>query len=141
MPRWHKLPSRMGHDQSGLRALNAAQGEALERFCDVVVPGSARVHPAVYIDALLTEMPPPVRGPLIEAIAELGALAEGGAEALAPHAHSPSFLHLRALAIEAFYSDFVAPGVEAQSAWDEIDFHPPAAAALRKDWSYLGIGG
>jgi hypothetical protein len=31
--------------------------------------------------------------------------------------------------------------VQAHGAWDEIDFHPPAAALLRKDWSYLGIPG
>jgi hypothetical protein len=45
----------------------------------------------------------------------------------------------QALAIEAFYSDFVAPGRDAQGAWAEIDFAPPAAQRLRKDWSYLGV--
>ena len=76
-----------------------------------------------------------------QSIDELGELARGGAEALAPHAHSPGFLGLRALACEAFYSDFVAPGRDATGAWDEIDFHPRAAAFLQKDWSYLGIEG
>ena len=46
---------------------------------------------------------------------------------------------MRALAIEAFYSDFVAPGVDAQGAWEEIDFSTPLATRLKKDWSYLGI--
>ncbi len=32
---------------------------------------------------------------------------------LAEHAGTPAFLQVRALAIEAFYSDFVAPGVDA----------------------------
>ncbi len=45
---------------------------------------------------------------------------------------------MRALAIEAFYSDFVAPGVDATGAWAEIDFNTPLATRLAKDWSYLG---
>ncbi len=53
---------------------------------------------------------------------------------------TPDFLHVRALAIEAFYSDFVAPGVDASGAWAEIDFNTPLATRLAKDWSYLGIG-
>ena len=47
---------------------------------------------------------------------------------------------MRALAIEAFYSDFVAPGAETTGAWAEIDFNSPLATRLAKDWSYLGIG-
>ncbi len=86
-------------------------------------------------------MPPEHRDAVIASIERLGELARGGTEAIAPHAHSPEFLHLRALAAEAFYSDFVAPGLDATGAWDEIDFHPPAAATLHKDWSYLGIEG
>ena len=52
---------------------------------------------------------------------------------------TPDFFWVRALAIEAFYSDFVAPGVEATGAWEEIDFNSPLATRLAKDWSYLGI--
>ena len=84
-------------------------------------------------------MPAPAREQLIEAIDELGAVAAGGAPALAPHAHSPAFLGLRALVVEAYYSDYVAPGSDAPGAWAEIGFDPPAAAFLRKDWSYLGL--
>ncbi|HLK46194.1 MAG TPA: hypothetical protein VKT18_09390 [Acidimicrobiales bacterium] len=123
-----------------LRCLTPEQAAALERFCDVVVPGSARVGPAVYVDALLARMPDGARAGLIASIEELGELARGGREALEPHARSPGFLGLRALACEAFYSDFVAPGRDAAGAWDEIDFHPWTARFLRKDWSYLGIG-
>ncbi|HLW94208.1 MAG TPA: hypothetical protein VKS25_02415 [Solirubrobacteraceae bacterium] len=125
----------------GLRTLDAAQAEALERLCDVIVPGSARVGPAVYIDAQLAAMPDAVRSGVIAAIERLGESAHGGAEALAEHAPTPDFLMLRAMAVEAFYSDFIAPGRDVTRAWDEIDFHPPAAAALHKDWSYLGIEG
>ena len=124
-----------------LQTLTEEQAAALERFCEVVVPGSARVGPAIYIDALLARMPAGAREHFVASIGELGELARGGAEALAPRAHSPGFLGLRALACEAFYSDFVAPGRDVTGAWDEIDFHPRAAAFLQKDWSYLGIEG
>ena len=53
---------------------------------------------------------------------------------------TPEFFQVRALAIEAFYSDFVAPGLDATGAWEEIDFATPLATRLAKDWSYLGIG-
>ena len=131
----------MGSDAPQLRTLDAAQAQTLERLCELIVPGSSRVGPAVYIDALLAAMPQPHRDGVITSIESLGDLAKGGPTALAPHAHSPDFLMLRALAVEAFYSDFVAPGRDAEGAWEEIDFHPPAAAALHKDWSYLGIEG
>ena len=55
-------------------------------------------------------------------------------------AGTPDFLWVRALAIEAYYSDFVAPGAETTGAWAEIDFNSPLATRLAKDWSYLGIG-
>jgi len=127
--------------QSPLRVLEASQAQALERLCELIVPGSAAVGPAIYIDALLARMPEPVREGFVASIDELGELARGGAAALAPHAHSPAFLGLRALAIEAYYSDFVASGRDAPGAWSQIGFDPPAAAYLRKDWSHLGIEG
>jgi hypothetical protein len=64
------------------------------------------------------------------------ALARDGVEA---HLFTPAFFQARALAIEAFYSDFVAPGRDATGAWEEIDFSTPLATRLAKDWSYLGI--
>ncbi len=131
----------MAHDHTGRRTLDAGQAAALERLCELIVPGSGRVGPVLYIDALLTAMPPEHRDGVLSSIESLGEIAQGGVDALAAHAHSPDFLGLRALAIEAYYSDFVAPGVDAEGAWAEIDFHPPAAALLRKDWSYLGIPG
>ena len=57
-----------------------------------------------------------------------------------PIAYATFGRRLRALVIEAYYSDYVAPGSEAPGAWAEIGFDPPAAAFLRKDWSYLGLG-
>ena len=92
------------------------------------------MRPAVYIDALLVQMEDEPRA---AALAAFEAVAGGEVGA---SAGTPEFLHVRALAIEAFYSDFVAPGVDATGAWEEIDFNTPLATRLAKDWSYLGIG-
>jgi hypothetical protein len=71
------------------------------------------------------------------ALSTFSAIARDGVE---PHLGTPEFMLVRALAIEAFYSDFVAPGVDAKGAWAEIDFNSPLATRLAKDWSFLGIG-
>ena len=92
------------------------------------------MRPAVYVDALLARMDEGTRG---AALAAFASLASGE---IAEQAGTPDFLWVRALAIEAFYSDFVAPGVDAEGAWAEIDFNTPLATRLAKDWSYLGIG-
>lgn len=121
-----------------LRTLDPPRAEALGKLCELIVPGSARVGPVVYIDALLTAMPPPVRDGALAAIDAL-APAAGSAESLAERERTPEFAFVRALAIEAYYSDFVAPGSEGPGAWAEIDFNTPLATRLAKDWSYLGI--
>ena len=121
-------------------ALAASQASALEALCETIVPGSSRVGPAVYIDALLAGMPDGGRAATLAAIDSLAEVADGGAEALRERAATPEFMMVRALAIEAFYSDFVAPGASGPSAWEEIDFNSPLARRLDKDWSYLGIG-
>ena len=59
--------------------------------------------------------------------------AAGGARARSPSTSArPAFALVRALAIEAYYSDFVAPGREAPGAWAEIDFNSPLARAARQ---------
>ena|SRR5262245_23127716 len=116
-----------------LHVLDAETARSVEEVCDAIVPGSARVRPSVYIDALLARMDPGARDAALAAFAEVGS-------DVAAHAGTPSFMLVRALAIEAFYSDFVAPGVDAAGAWWEIDFNSPLATRLVKDWSYLGIG-
>jgi len=133
MPTWRKLATRMG--------LDAATADALERLCEVLVPGSARVGSAAYVEALIERMPDGPREGAIAAVAALGELARGGAGALAERAATPDFQMLRALAIEAYYSDYLAPGRDGPGAWEEIDFRPPGTAALRKDFSFLGLGG
>jgi hypothetical protein len=124
---------------SELRTLDPQQAEAVEKLCELIVPGSGRVGPVVYVDALLTGMPPEVRAGALASIDALAPAAADGAEALAEHERTPEFGFVRALAIEAYYSDFVAPGREGPGAWSEIDFNSPLAIRLRKDWSWLGI--
>ncbi|HXY80404.1 MAG TPA: hypothetical protein VEH55_03465 [Gaiellaceae bacterium] len=119
---------------TGLQVLDVETARMVEGVCDAIVPGSARVHPAVYVDALLARME---EGPRAAVVGAFAALARGG---IGEHVGTPDFLHVRALAIEAFYSDFVAPGLDATGAWAEIDFNTPLATRLAKDWSYLGIG-
>ena len=84
-------------------------------------------------------MPPPVREHALAAIDALAPAPQASAEALAEHERTPEFAFVRALAIEAYYSDFVAPGREGPGAWAEIDFNSPLATRLAKDWSYMGI--
>ena len=114
------------------QVLDAATASMVDGVCDAIVPGSARVGPAVYVDALLARMDEGTRG---AAIAAFTSLADGVDE----RAGTPDFFWVRSLAIEAFYSDFVAPGVDTTGAWAEIDFNTPLATRLAKDWSYLGI--
>lgn len=130
---------------SAVRNLDERRAAVLESLCETIVPGSGRVGPIVYIDAIMSEMPAPQREAINQSIDFLadavdGAV-DGGAETLAPHALTPAFLLIRALAVEAYYSDFVAPGASGPSAYEEIDFHSPLAMRIKKDWSYLGVVG
>ncbi len=122
-----------------LRTLDPERAGAVEKLCELIVPGSGRVGPVAYVDAVLTGMPPPARDGALEAIDALAAAAAAGADALALEARTPEFGLVRALAIEAYYSDFVAPGSEGPGAWADIDFNSPLAMRLAKDWSYLGV--
>jgi hypothetical protein len=121
--------------------LDEGRASALEALCETIVPGSARVKPAVYIDAKLAQVDAPTREATLGAIDSLADVADGGAGALAERAQTPEFMLIRALAIEAFYSDFVAPGAEGPGAWEEIDFRFPLASQIQHDWSFMGIPG
>lgn len=123
------------------RNLDQQRAAVLESLCETIVPGSSAVKPVVYIDALMSAMSAPEREAVAQAIDTLADAAPGGAEALREHALTPAFLQIRALAIEAYYSDFLAPGAPGPSAYHEIDFHSPLAMRIDKDWSYLGIAG
>jgi len=110
----------------------------MEALCEMIVPGSARAGPVVYVDAMLASMPADAQATALQAI---DALSDANSpDELAAHARTPEFAFVRALAIEAYYSDFVAPGHPGPGAWAEIDFEPPRAADLERDWSWLGIG-
>jgi hypothetical protein len=122
-----------------VRTLDAVRAEAVEALCELIVPGSSRIGPAVYIDAILAAMPPEAQAGALASIDALAPAAARGAQALAEHERTPEFALVRALAIEAYYSDFVAPGEEGPGAWTEIDFNSPLATRLVKDWSCLGI--
>ena len=117
-----------------MSTLDPARIQAVETLCEQIVPGSSAVGPAVYVDAALGGMPEDLRGFALHAIDTLST-----ADSLADHERTPEFALVRALAIEAYYSDFVAPGREGPGAWREIDFSTPLATRLAKDWSYLGI--
>jgi hypothetical protein len=124
---------------SSLRNLDEQRAAVLESLCETIVPGSGRVGPVVYIDAVMSQMPAPQREAVINSIDALAQDAPGGVDALRAHAPTPAFQLVRALAVEAFYSDFVAPGATGPSAYEEIDFHSPLAMRIKKDWSYLGV--
>jgi hypothetical protein len=124
-----------------LRNLDDRRAAVLESLCETIVPGSSAIEPVVYIDALMSAMSEPERGAVKAAIDALAEDAPKGAEGLKPHAFTPAFLQIRALAIEAYYSDFKAPGAPGPTAYEAIDFHSPLAMRINKDWSYLGVGG
>lgn len=124
-----------------MRVLDEHRAGVVRTLCELIVPGSSRTGPEVYIDALLARMPDPDREATLSAIDALEHPATLGEPALREHQFTPEFQAIRALACEAFYSDFVAPGAPGPGAWTEIDFAPPLAARLNKDWSYLGVGG
>jgi hypothetical protein len=124
---------------TALRALDVQRAAAVEALCELIVPGSGRVGSVVYVDALIAGMPPPLRDGALASIDALAPAAAEGAATLAEKTQTPEFGFVRALAIEAYYSDFVAPGKEGPGAWTEIDFNSPLATRLAKDWSWLGI--
>lgn len=124
-----------------MKVLDDHGATVVRSVCDVLVPGSARVGPEVYIDALLARMPDEERDATLSAFMSLEQAAAGGEPAMAEHVFTPEFMLARAMACDAFYSDFVAPGAPGPGAWEEIDFRPALAARLDKDWSYLGVTG
>jgi hypothetical protein len=124
-----------------MHVLDQRGAERVRLVCELIVPGCERVRAEVYIDALLARMPDGSRAAALAAFEALEQPAAGGRQALAERSLTPEFQLVRALACEAFYSDFVAPGASGPGAWQEIDFAPPLAARLEKDWSYLGVTG
>jgi hypothetical protein len=123
------------------RSLDSHRADLLASVCETIVPGSERVEPVVYIDAIVALMPEPQREAVFASIDALEQPLAGGEEALRALALTPEFQLVRALCVEAFYSDFVAPGAPGPGAYEEIDFASPLAMRIKKDWSYLGVSG
>ena len=122
-----------------MRVLDEPQAELVRTVCELIVPGCARVGAEVYVDAVLARMADGDRAGAVACFEALAQPAERGVEGLREVELTPEFQLARALACEAFYSDFVAPGAAGPGAWQEIDFNSPLATRLHKDWSYLGV--
>jgi hypothetical protein len=118
------------------QVLDDQQAEQVRAVCELIVPGCRRVGAEVYVDALLARMDEDTRGFALGAFAALAGCDE---DALRRRQFTPEFGLARALACEAFYSDFVAPGASGPGAYEEIDFRFPLADRIHKDWSYLGV--
>lgn len=106
-----------------------------------IVPGSSRVTPAVDIAAWLARMTSSARDSVLAAAAPVNALADvtdAGAEAVGTHASTAGSLRIRALALEDFYSWFVAKAASGPDASKEVDFSSPLATRLAKGWNYQG---
>ncbi len=124
-----------------MQVLDAGQAALVRSLCELVVPGSGRTGAEVYVDAILARMTPPARAGAIACFEALSDCVHGGEAALRERQFTPEFGAVRAMACEAYYSDFVAPGAAGPGAWEEIDFRFPMADRINKDWSYLGVTG
>jgi len=122
-----------------MHVLSDEQAGLVRSLCELVVPGCERVGAEVYIDAVLARMPESDRAGMIACFEALAGCVDGGEDALRERQFSAEFGAVRAMACEAFYSDFVAPGRDAVGAYQEIDFRFPLADRINKDWSYLGV--
>ncbi len=121
--------------------MDEGRASVLAALCETIVPGSERCEPAVYIDAKLAMVDEGTRAAFLGAIDALAEVAGRGAEGAAEVAATPEFQMVRAFAIEAYYSDFVAPGAEGPGAWEEIDFRFPLADRIKHEWSFMGVPG
>lgn len=120
-----------------LYGLGREQFSTLEQICEYVIPGSGPTGPAVYLDSLVADMDAAQGDALRGCIDEVAGLLAAGST-WADVAGKPYFSWLRALAIEAYYSDFRQPGYDGPGAWAATDFiSTPMAARAKQDWSFL----
>src|SRR5262249_44471200 len=93
----HRRPRRrVASVTRALRNLDDGRAAVLETLCETIVPGSGRVGPVVYIDALISAMSEPEREAVKQSIDALTEVAPKGPDALKPHAFTPAFLQIRA---------------------------------------------
>ena len=121
-----------------LRTFDDRAAEILAAICEAIVPGSARVSPVLYIDAVASGWPPEQRASLGGVLSVWAGVVEGGEAFVREQTLTPEFAWLRSLAIEAFYSDWAPKGYDGLRAWEQIGFDHPLATRLNKDFSYLG---
>lgn len=112
------------------RLFGEAQAAVLSGVCERIVPGSDGAAAVDYIERAVAGMTAAEEDALHAAIGLLG----GNGTTLPGTA---AFGLLRRLAIEAYYGDYVLPGHTGPTPHETIGFTPPAAARLRKDWSFL----
>jgi hypothetical protein len=72
-----------------MQVLDEHRAGLVRSLCDLIVPGSARVGPEVYIDAPLARMPDPVREQAIASFDALEEPAQRGVGGLAEHVFTP----------------------------------------------------
>jgi hypothetical protein len=120
-----------------LHHIEAAAAERVRSLCEALVPGSAAVDPEVYVDALVGELPEAERPTALADLDRVAAAAERGE--LDSLAGTPAFERARVMAVEAYYSDFVADQAPGPGAYRRIGFTFPLADMVRKDWSFMGI--
>ncbi|MFG1925841.1 FAD-dependent oxidoreductase [Cryptosporangium sp. NPDC048952] len=108
------------------------QAAVLAELCDAIVPGSVATGALEYIERAVGGMSAAEEDRLHAAI---GLLSTGDLGRLTGTA---AFALVRRLAIEAYYGDFTPPGYTGPTPHETIGFTPPAAAHLRKDWTFLG---
>jgi hypothetical protein len=121
-----------------LRTFNAREADVLAAVCEVMVPGSERVSPVLYIDAAASGWPAPQLNAVRAALASWDGAVDGGEDFVRERMFTPEFPMLRALAVEAFYSDWAPPEYQGPRAWEQIGYDHPLAMRLDKDFSYLG---
>lgn len=124
-------------DHPPLYGLTAQRFHTAEQVCEYVVPGSRPAGPAVYLDSVVADWPAGQREALEGVLDEVAGLLADGVD-WQDIAAKPYFSWLRALAIEAYYSDFRQPGYDGPGAWVATDFiSTPMAARSTQDWSFL----
>lgn len=115
--------------------LGGQEAATLARFCELVVPGSTIIDPVSYVELVLAGLPAETEDRVHAAIGLVARYLD------APQriADTEGFQLLRTLAIEAFYGDFAPSGHVGPTGHELIDYAPPQATRLKKDWTFLGL--
>lgn len=120
-----------------LYSLTAKQFETAAQLCEAIVPGSEHVGPAVYLDSIIADMDEAQQTFFLNALNDVSTVLAAGDD-WTKIANEAYFAPLRALAIEAYFSDFRQPGYDGPSAWDDIGYKSaPWANRAKQDWSFL----